>query len=242
MNRSIILVGSLTVLALMLGTAAGEGLGNTSFAVYLTEPALHPAPQDFVSATGDSVGSFNLPVAPHQYVSYLQEKVGSLSPGEIVTATFTIPSAATFLGNPDGHNSGANHVRIFFKSQLPEGFNTNPAIPGLNEYTYWWSNPVSYSFGDKTSGTTHLSGGSVVISVSGALITVTLTVTVSPAYWSDIYGHFGTYNSSTETGFTAALSGVTDLGLSFGSGSYFANGVGVTQGVNTFTLNDFSAS
>ena len=241
MNRSIVLVGSLGVLLLMLGTAAGAGIGNTPFAVYLTEPALHPAPQAFTVGTGDNIGSFNIPVAP-QYVSYLQEKLKGLSPRETITATFSIPSSAAFSGNPDGHNAAMNDVRIFFKSQLPEGFNTNSVIPGLNEYTYWWSNPVGYHFGDTTVGTKGVSGDSVTISVSGGMITVILVVTVAPEFWSDIYGHYGNLNASTEYGFGQALAGVTNIGLSFGSGDFFANGVGAADSGVIFTLNTFTVS
>jgi hypothetical protein len=42
-------------------------------------------------------------------------------------------------------------------------------------------------------------------------------------------------------GFEAALSNVTDIGLSFGGGFFFENGVGTTDGSGT-TLNSFNVS
>ena len=244
MDRKIVLLGIVFLASLMLGSVAGAGIGNTQFAVYLTEPALHPAPQAFMYVGGSNdIGSFVFPVSP-QYISYLQEKYSSpLSTGSTITTTFTIPTSAVFSGNTNGGNSQINFVRIFFKAQLPEGQNTNSAIPGLNEYTYWWSNPVAYNFGptDATPlGTTTVNGGTITVSTTTSYITVTLTVTVDPSYWSDIYGHFGTYNSSATAGFGAAIASITDIGLSFGSNSFFANGVGVNSGIVTFELNSFS--
>lgn len=238
MNKKVVLLGVVFLASLMLGSVAGAGIGNTPFAVYLTEPALHPAPQAFtyVGTSGD-VGSFVMPVSP-QYISYLQERYGpSLATGSTITVTFTVSTTALFSGNPDGSNVNHNDVRIFFTAHLPEGHNTNSAIPGLNEYTYWWSNPVGYDFGTTSSTTPGVS-----VAVSGDLATVTLTVAVSPANWSDIYGHFGTLNATTTAGFNAALAGITDIGLSFGSGNFFANGVGVSSGTVTFELNSFSVS
>ncbi|MCL4447879.1 MAG: hypothetical protein M0Z77_10410 [Thermoplasmatales archaeon] len=241
MNRKIALSGVIILASLMLGSVAGAGIGNTPFVVYLTEPALHPAPQAFTYVgTSDDVGYFNMPVAPH-YISYLQKSSGPITPESTVTVTFSIPVTAVFSGNPDGGDSGNSFVRIFFKAQLPEGQNGG-SISGLNEYTYWWSNPVAYDFGDTTSQTTSPNGGSEGVSVSSNLITVTLTVTVDPAYWSDIYGHLGSLDSATEAGFSAALASATNIGLSFGSGSFFANGVGVSSGPVELTLNSFSVT
>jgi hypothetical protein len=60
------------------------------------------------------------------------------------------------------------------------------------------------------------------------------------ADWSDYYGHFGI--GPYAAGFQAALSNVTDIGLSFGGGCFFENGLGTTDGSGTFTLNNFSVS
>jgi hypothetical protein len=38
------------------------------------------------------------------------------------------------------------------------------------------------------------------------------------------------------------VSNVTDIGLSFGGGRFFENGVGTTHGSGTFTLNSFTVS
>jgi hypothetical protein len=67
---------------------------------------------------------------------------------------------------------------------------------------------------------------------------MTLTDDFNPALWSDYNGHVGNVTGYT-AGFYAALSNVTDIGLSFGGGCFFENGVGTTDGSGTFTLNSF---
>jgi hypothetical protein len=91
---------------------------------------------------------------------------------------------------------------------------------GFDETHYWWSNPVSQ------------------ILVNG---TWTLTTDFNPSSWSDYYGHFG-IDPAYAAGFEAALANVTDIGVSFGGGCFFENGVGTTDGSGTFTLDSFNAS
>lgn len=58
-----------------------------------------------------------------------------------------------------------------------------------------------------------------------------------PTMWSDWDGHSGT---AEPAGFAAAVSSVTAIGLSFGGGCFFENGIGTTDGSGTFTLNNFT--
>ena len=81
---------------------------------------------------------------------------------------------------------------------------------------YWWSNPASH----------------VLANDSG-----TLTVNLDPALWSDWNGQSGT---TEPAGFADAVSNVKTIGLSFGGGCFFENGVGTVDGSGTFTLTDFT--
>jgi hypothetical protein len=78
---------------------------------------------------------------------------------------------------------------------------------GLFQYThYWWSNPVSWTLAQDSPST-----------ISQAVN--------DPANWSDWNGKPGTMNPAK---FTRAISRVRTVGLSFGGGCFFENGVTVT--------------
>ena len=48
--------------------------------------------------------------------------------------------------------------------------------------------------------------------------------------------------SVTTAGYQAAVANVTAVGLSFGGGCFFENGIGTTDGSGSFELNSFSAT
>ncbi len=131
--------------------------------------------------------------------------------------------------NATFHISGANSAFTYFGEGTPENSCGTPAntrfffqtsnAGGLDETHYWWSNLE----------------GQVLANGSGSL-----TATVEPAEWSDFNGHFGT--DPNFAGFAAAASNVTLIGLSFGGGCFFENGVGTTDGSGTFTLDSFTVS
>ena len=94
---------------------------------------------------------------------------------------------------------------------------------GFNETHYWWSNPISSPLiGPKANETVTIKNP--FGSGSGAL-------------WSDYNGKLGT---ERQAGFEEAISNITDIGVSFGGGCFFENGVGTTDGSGTFTLNSFN--
>ena len=133
--------------------------------------------------------------------------------GKTITATFTISGASAF-------------------TYWGEGTSDNPCVNPANTRLYfttdngggfafthyWWSNPSS----------AYLANG-----------TFSVTATVEPAEWSDWNGQPGIV---VPEGFADAASNVTMIGLSFGGGCFFENGVGTVDGSGTFTLNSFSVS
>ncbi len=88
---------------------------------------------------------------------------------------------------------------------LPGSFGVSSAIV---ETHYWWSNPAHCSF------------------ATGGTATCTITVPLTGNNWSDFFGHFGN-DPAYAAGFASALQHVNVIGLSFGSGFFFANGVGI---------------
>lgn len=122
----------------------------------------------------------------------------------------------TYYGQPScGDNPSAN-VRLYFETDTSGKF----------EYTdYWWSNPIHANLEDLKNGSDQ-----------------TLTAAFSnPAIWSDWNGQFGYTDPAA---FAAAVKDVKFVGLSFGGGCFFENGVGVQQGTGAayFRLMDFTVS
>jgi hypothetical protein len=68
---------------------------------------------------------------------------------------------------------------------------------------------------------------------------LTVTAAVQPDQWSDWNGQSGT---TVPAGFAAAASHVNEIGLSFGGGCFFENGVGTSDGSGTLVLNSYSAN
>lgn len=139
--------------------------------------------------------------------------LGNIS-GKTVSATFEISgvNSAFIYGGEPSCESSTSFVRLFFATSNSGGF---------DETHYWWSNPIHRDLGN--------TNGQVTISAS----------TVGGGSWSDFFGHFGD-DPAYADGFANAASNATMIGLSFGGGCFFENGVGTTDGSGTFTLDDFS--
>ncbi len=136
--------------------------------------------------------------------------------GETITATFTV--------------SGVTGAFTYYDEGTPTNSCSTPAsarlyfqtsnATGFDETHYWWSNPAA------------------AVLANG---TFTVTAPVDGATWSDFYGHLGS-TGAYSAGFSAAAGNVTSIGLSFGGGCFFENGVGTTNGSGTLTLDSFTAA
>jgi hypothetical protein len=137
---------------------------------------------------------------------------------QTVTAVFSISGTnpgTTFTYDTTNNPCGSPaSVRIRFTS-----------TSGPFAYTdYWWADAA----------------GSITLAPGGP---VTLQVKIEPADplnpWSDWNGQPSAANAAA---FNAAASNITSVGLSFGGGCFFENGVGTSDGSGVFTLNSFSIS
>jgi hypothetical protein len=146
------------------------------------------------------------------------DRVGDLT-GQGVTAKVGVSVATgtqfTYYGDPDGCGRPAN-VRFYFQT------NTSGAF---EETDYWWSNPVSVDLEALKSGDQ------------------TLFVAFDPSAWSDFYGHLGS-DPLDAAAFAAAVKDVREIGLSFGGGCFFENGVGIVPGTGSgsFRLVSFTVA
>jgi hypothetical protein len=132
--------------------------------------------------------------------------------GKTVTARFDISgaTAGAFFYDTTDNPCGTPANTRLF-------FQTSNA-GGFDETHFWWSNPVSATLADGS---------------------FTLAAKVDGSEWSDFFGHFGN-DPKFSAGFAAAASNATSIGLSFGGGCFFENGVGTTDGSGTLTLTSFS--
>ena len=122
----------------------------------------------------------------------------------------------------DGCTYPAN-VRFYFVSPkasspaCPTGGSAKPQNTGF--YTqFWWSNPVNLPLGGNQTAT-------IMQAVN------------APGFWSDWNGKSNNDPSCTpaiEEAFQVAIHNVQTVGLSFGGGCFFENGVKTSDGMGTF--------
>jgi hypothetical protein len=147
--------------------------------------------------------------------SYLlnHQLAGDLT-GKTITATYSVTGDGSLFYDPSGNIPGSPMVRIFFQTSTPGSF---------AETDYWWSH-----------------AGSSVIAVGDDQVTIQTTIG-DGSDWSDFYGHYGS-DPTYSAAFEAAVANATYIGLSFGGGDFFANGVGDSTGTATFHLVSFEVS
>jgi len=117
--------------------------------------------------------------------------------------------------NGDGCTYPAN-VRFYFTSPRASG-TTGPGTTGF--YTqFWWSNPANVQLLTENQGPTPISA-----------------VVSDPNEWSDWNGKGAASSLEVTEAFMVAIHNVQTVGLSFGGGCFFENGVTTTDGMGTFS-------
>ena len=132
-----------------------------------------------------------------------------------ITVTSGTP-VFTYYGQPDACGRPAN-VRFYFRTDTGGKF---------EETDYWWSNPMSVDL--------------QVLTASDQTLVANFS---NPAEWSNYYGHFGN-DPLYAAAFAEAIADVQFVGVSFGGGCFFENGVGIQPGTGSayFRLMDFTAT
>ena len=219
MRRLMILV-ALAVAALGLSLAGGSAFAASSaWHVGYYNPSGNALSNAQASSVAVGVASLDFTTQPDTALLVTSQKVknstllGDMT-GKSITATFTI-SGATGAFTYYGEGKPSNPCGTPASVRLY--FETSNA-GGFDPTHYWWSNPAS------------------AVLANG---TVTFKTTVDAAMWSDWNGQTGT---SVPDAFAAAAANVTTVGLSFGGGCFFENGVGTTDGLGTFVLDSYTAT
>ncbi|MGZ8845154.1 MAG: hypothetical protein ACXW3C_01685 [Pyrinomonadaceae bacterium] len=151
--------------------------------------------------------------------SYEGDLLGDMT-GKIIQAVVKIEASPTaeftYYGEPDACGEPAS-VRFCFETDTREKF---------RETDYWWStvSPELQS----------LNGHNLIIIFPMSF----------PSGWSDYNGHFASSDPAHEAAFAVVVGNVKKIGLSFGGGCFFANGVGIRPGTGSgfFNLKAFIAT
>lgn len=187
----------------------------------------HPAAHGMTFAMPDATSS-----SP-TFVNYMLDTyTASLTESSVISATIyvaTSSSSVLFMGDPlwtaiYGSPTTPAFVRLFIQSNLPNDGTASCVGGNDNEGNYWWADVDFYTF---TSSGTGSAG-------------FTMTVSLNPANWSGICGN----GASSTPAFDNSIAHIKYVGISFGSGDFFASGVGVdgSTGSATFQLVSYSVS
>ncbi len=146
--------------------------------------------------------------------AYFGTLLGNLSGQASVTATFNISNSALtpgqqftlsqLVGETGGNDPG---IRLTFTGALAP--TSSDSLGAANQ---WWSEDAAI--------VTSMTNGN----------DVTLTVDFNPADWTNVYGHQGDSSAAETADFNSALAKVKYMGLSFGSGDFYADGFAFNTG------------
>ena len=118
-----------------------------------------------------------------------------------------------YWGEPDGSGRAAN-VRLYFETSMLLGTPQPP--PSTQGYSsLWWSFPISVDLADLMDGE------------------ATLEVPLEPALWLDCQNVSGDSDDAHRDFFAAAIANIDVVGLSFGGGKFFHNGLGIVPGTGS---------
>jgi hypothetical protein len=192
----------------VLASAAPAIAGPSSWKVFNYNPSGQAlAPVTPASVTGNTV-SFNF--SANTYTALLATSDNSLT-GDLTGKTLNANVSWTGVTgtfqeqNGGGCTPDAQYVRLYFAS------------PGFAFTHFWWSNPIHVDF-------TGSSGGG------------TMTVSLGDlSQWSDWNGKLADSSPDVTAGFNAAVAKVSTVGMSFGGGCFFENGVTTSDGSGSFT-------
>ena len=130
-----------------------------------------------------------------------------------VTVAVTPGTEFQYWGEPDGSGRAAN-VRLYFETAKLLGTpQPPPSTQGFS--SFWWSFPISVDLADLMDGEANL------------------TVPLEPGLWLDCQNLSGDSDDAHRDFFAAAIAQIDMVGLSFGGGYFFHNGLGIVPGTGS---------
>ena len=214
MRRTIIAITA--VLALVVGgTPSGANAAASGWKIYSYNASGQALSSKQAPSGTATIAEFDFLSTPDDALLAMKASGSPDSSilGKTITATFAIVGAGTFTYWGEG--TPDNPCGTPANTRLY--FNT---ANGPFAFTkFWWSNPASAFLTAPGIGT--------------------VTAMVSPAFWSDWNGQNGTTDPDA---FANAAANPDLVGLSFGGGCFFENGVGVNVGSATFKLISYTVN
>jgi hypothetical protein len=155
--------------------------------------------------------------------AYKGRLLGDLT-GETLAARFGVDvmpgTQFDYYGDPDGSGRPAN-VRLYFETDLSLG----PIVCPCQDKgwsSFWYSNPARIDLQTLQSGD------------------ATLSVKLDPALWADGQETPGDADEAHRSSFAQAVAHVDHVGITFGGGRHFHNGVGIVPGTGSGSFRLFS--
>ena len=215
---------ALVVTGSALAGAVSQGNGTLAASNWKVL-TLRPSGQSYTSKRGQTLANgigFTFGTTPNTAL-FVTSHPGSALLGDLtgktLTATFTITGTATAFTYNGQNNQPGNpctspaSVRLYFAG------NTSNSDTSVRQ---WWSNPQAY-------GLASLVGHEM-----------TLTVPLDTSNWAEDGGNV--VASAVPSEFAAAVAAVSTVGVSFGGGCSYANGVAPTDGTASFVLVNYSVT
>lgn len=195
----------------------------TSWTVYDYNPsgrAISPrvSPGSMPATTTGNTTSF--PFKLNIFTALLTTRDATLT-GDLSTKTLNVTVTVTSGSGMFEHRDGGGcipdetFVRFYFTSRKASG-TTGPGTTGFFTQ-FWWSNPVHVTLATDPQSP------------------ITITQLVNATHlWSDWNGKFNDDSPEVMEAFQVAIHNVQAVGLSFGGGCFFENGVTTSDGGGTF--------
>src|SRR4051794_29634777 len=148
--------------------------------------------------------------------AYKGRLLGNLT-GQTLSATIGVDvtrgTQFTYFGEPDGSGKAAN-VRLYFETDLSLG----PIVCPCQDKgwsSFWYSDPMSVDLDALKTGA------------------ATLSVELDPTQWADGQEIPATADAAHMRDFAQAVAHLDHVGLTFGGGRHFHNGVGIVPGTGS---------
>jgi hypothetical protein len=201
--------GVLLAAGMLAGLAAAPAMADaSSWKVYNYNPSGRALAPVAPSSVSGNMVTFSFGADTYTALVATSDKslTGNLTNGTLTDTVSWSGVAGTFQEQNGGGCLPDNQsVRLYFAS------------PGFAFTNFWWSNPVH-------------------VDLTGTSGIGTMTVSLAdPGQWSDWNGQVGNSSPDVTAGFFAAVAKVSTVGISFGGGCFFENGVTTSDGSGTFT-------